>query len=138
MKSILTMLFLVFPVAALAADAGKDMGAACTDRAKAWFKEVHGDGRKALKDGRAGNVGYEARYNGKRKQCLVRETSDMPAQGKRPAVSNVTVREVDTTKANSVASLVRIGGQMKYCVVERRKCASEQEWEKLVAPLMKE
>jgi thymidine kinase len=138
MKSILTILFMLVPALAPAADTGKDMGAACAERAKAWFKEVHGDGRKTLKDGRAVKVGYEAHYNGKRKQCLVRETSDTPAQGKRPAVSNVTVREIDTKDRYSVASLVRVGGKMKYCVVERKKCQSEQDWEKLAAPLMKE
>jgi hypothetical protein len=138
MKPILTMIGLLVPVAALAADAGKDTDAACADRARAWFEQTHGDGKKAPKDGRTVTVGYEARYHQKLKQCLVRVTTEMPASGKRPAVSNVTVREVGTKGSAWLASLTRVGGQVKHCVVEGRKCTSEREWETLAAPLMKE
>lgn len=120
------------------AQAADGAAKSCEAKAKSWFKATHGDGKKTLKEGRTVQVSHEAHYNVKRKQCLVRAVSDTPAQGTSPALSNITVREMDSKERKSLASLVRIGGQMKYCVVEGKKCQTEQEWEKLTTPLMKE
>ena len=138
MKKATLMLMLCIPAVGFAADPGKDAPAACATQAKAWFKEANGDGKKTLKEGRTVEVSHEAHYNAKRKQCLVRAVSDTPAHGQSPALSNITVREIDSKEKKSLASLVRVGGTMKYCVVEGKKCSAEQDWEKLAAPLMKE
>jgi len=137
-KKATLMLMLCIPAVGFAADPGKDAPAACAAQAKAWFKDAYGDGKKALKNGRTVQASYVAHYNVRRKQCLVRVTSDTPAQDKSPAVSNVSVREIDTKERKSLVSIVRVGGAMKYCVVEGKKCSAEQDWEKLAAPLMKE
>jgi hypothetical protein len=133
-KSLLAAALLVsLPVQAADATAKS-----CEAKSKAWFKATHGDGKKTLKEGRTVQVSHEAHYNAKRKQCLVRAVSDTPAQGTSPALSNITVREIDSIEKKSLASLLRVGGQMKYCVVEGKKCQTTQEWETASAPLMKE
>lgn len=126
------------PPAAPAPPAAKaDPAAECTTAAAAWFKGAYGEGSKTLDDGRVVKAAYQAHYNAKRKQCLLRLTADTAAKDKRPAVANASVHVMGDKKA-MLASVVRVRDKMTYCVVEGKKCQSAQEWDTLTVPWTKE
>jgi hypothetical protein len=136
MKSLLiaAALLLSLPIHAAAAET---TAKACEAKAKAWFAGTHGTGTKTFEDGRTSKTTYQARYNAKRKQCLVRLTTDTAAKDPRPAVANVSVRALGDKNA-MLASVVHVRGKLTYCVVEGKKCQTLQEWDALTAPLMTE
>jgi hypothetical protein len=109
MKSLLiaAALLLSLPIHAAAAET---TAKACEAKAKAWFAGTHGTGTKTFEDGRTSKTSYQARYNAKRKQCLVRLTTDTAAKDPRPAVANVSVRALGDKNA-MLASVVHVRGQ---------------------------
>ena len=126
------------PPAASAPPAAKaDPAADCAKTAAAWFKAAYVEGSKTLDDGRVIKAAYQAHYNAKRKQCLLRLTADTAAKDKRPAVANVSVHLMGDKKA-MLASVVQVRDKLSYCVVEGKKCQSVQEWDTLTVPWMKE
>jgi hypothetical protein len=125
------------PAASAPPAAKPDPAAECAKAATAWFKGAYGEGSKTLDDGRTTKAGHQARYNAKRKQCLVRLTADTAAKDPRPAVTNVSLRALGDKNA-MLASVVHVRDKLTYCVVEGKKCQTLQEWDALTAPLMTE
>lgn len=136
MKSMLiaAALLVSLPIHAAAAETAAK---ACEAKAKAWFAGTYGTGTKTHEDGRTTKASYQARYNTKRKQCLVRLTADAAAKDPRPAVANVSVQALGDKNA-MLASVVHVRGKLTYCVVEGKKCQTLQEWDALTAPWMTE
>lgn len=138
MKSVLiaTALLLSLPIHAAAAETSAK---ACEAKAKTWFAGTYGTGTKTFEDGRTSKTSYQAHYNAKRKQCLVRLIADTAAKDPRPAVANVSLRALGDKNENAMlASVVHVRDKLTYCVVEGKKCQTLQEWDALTAPLMTE
>lgn len=112
--------------------------AECDKAAKAWFAKAYANGKQALKSGRTVQASYRAHYNAGRKQCLARVENDTPAQGKSPAVANISIHDVGADNQKILASLIRVREKTPHCVVEDKKCQSAEEWDKLAAPMMQQ
>jgi hypothetical protein len=125
------------PVPAAQSAARPDLAAECSKTAAAWFKGAYGEGNKTLSDGRTTRASQQAYYNAERKQCVARLTADTSAQDNRAAITAVSVYAMGD-KSEVLASVVRVGDRLAYCVVEDKTCQTAQEWESLAAPLMKE
>lgn len=121
------------------ATAAETSAKTCEATAVSWFKSAHGDGKRVLKNGRTVQTSKkEAHYNAKRKQCLVRTVSDTPAKGDSPELYNTSIFALEAKETKILGSFVRVGGQVKHCLVDGKKCQTEQEWDVATAPLMKE
>ncbi len=123
------------------AQAGKplnDTPEGCTQLAKTWFAAEYGQGAKKPAPARQSKSTYRAQYNTTLKSCLIRLESNIAASGKSPAIFNVTLYEGDPKSKKSRGEVFRIGDKVTHCLVDGKKCASIEEWESLVKPLLKE
>ena len=112
--------------------------AECDAAAKVWFSSNYADGKKVLKSGRSVGASHQVHFNAKRKLCLVRVESNIPAHDKSPALANVAIHNLNAPNQKIIASLIRVRDKATHCVVEGKKCQSAEEWNKLTAPLMQD
>lgn len=112
--------------------------ASCAQQAKVWFEATYGNGAQRPADARPSKSTYRAHYSAKLKLCLTRLENQVAASGKSPAIDSVTLYEGDPKAKKSRGAVYRVGDKVTHCLVDGKKCASVEEWESLVRPLLKE
>lgn len=107
----------------------------CEEQSKAYFKQEFGDGMFDNREG-AGTVTYKSHYNKKLKKCFLL----LDENGYKRSVDKLyNVKTLlDVTEKKKYGFYSNIIGISTECIFSGMTCRSEEEWNSLVRPYMKE
>jgi hypothetical protein len=137
MKRIL--IFILFLCASSVAMTGCDQENAalqerCKNEGEAYFKAVFGDRVFDNKD-RAGSISYRTHFNKKRGQCyIVLDENGYERRADKLYEKKILLTPVDRKQHAFFYNI----GKSTICDVAGQACRSEDEWDRLVKPYMKE
>ena len=108
----------------------------CGKQAAEWFEKERGTGVFTHADGRQTTGNYEHHYNSRLHKCIYLEIRDTSQGGKAP-LRILNLLDLHENRAIGRYSKIE-GDKFAVCLVQDRRCASEEEWRDLIKPFMED
>jgi len=137
-KAIAALLGLVLATGAQAQSLTEkyELSERCAKQAAERFEKQWGTGVFSHTDGRQTTTNYEHHYNSRLHKCIYLEIRDTSQGGKAP-LRILNLLDLHENRAIGRYSKIE-GDKFAVCLVQDRRCASEEEWRDLIKPFMED
>src|SRR5436309_513998 len=111
-------------------------GELCEKRAAELFQKKWGSGTLTSADGRTITSKYQSHYSSRLNKCLYLEIRDTSQTGKAPLRM---MDLVDLQENKTIGSYSKMAGDtFLVCLVQDKRCYSEDAWRALIKPFMED